>query len=80
MSPIHDQSYRRYEGTRQPPGRGWTVILSSGIRAMLARRCSSGLLVVAWIPFIVRTVQIYVVAMYPQARAGAVARSTRRCS
>ena len=38
-----------------------------------ARR-SSALLLVAWIPFIVRTVQIYVVTMYPQAGAGAAGR------
>jgi hypothetical protein len=67
MSPIHDQSYRRYEGSRQPPGRGWTVILSSGLRAMLNKKLFLGLLVVAWIPFIVRTGQIYVVVMYPAA-------------
>jgi hypothetical protein len=67
MSPIHDQSYRRYEGSRQPPGRGWTVILSSGLRAMLNKKLFLGLLVVAWIPFIVRTIQIYVVVMYPVA-------------
>ena len=30
MSPIHDQTYRRYEGTRQPPGRAWTVIARDG--------------------------------------------------
>src|SRR5262245_23899072 len=67
MSPIHDQSYRRYEGSREPPGRGWTVILASGLRAMLGRKLFLGLLIVAWIPFIVRTVQIYVVTMYPMA-------------
>jgi hypothetical protein len=67
MTPIHDQSYRRYEGSRQPPGRGWTVILSSGLRAMLNKKLFLGLLVIAWIPFIVRTVQIYVVVMYPVA-------------
>ena len=67
MSPIHDQSYRRYEGSRQPPGRGWTDILSSGLRAMLNKKLFLGLLVVAWIPFIVRTIQIYVVVMYPVA-------------
>jgi len=65
MSPIHDQSYRRYEGARQPPGRGWSVILSAGLRTMLGRKLFLGLMVLAWIPFIVRTVQIYVVTMYP---------------
>jgi len=69
MSPIHDQSYRRYEGTRQPVGRGWTVILWAGVRTMLARRVFLGLMLLAWIPFIVRTVQIYAVTMLPQASA-----------
>jgi ABC-type transport system involved in multi-copper enzyme maturation permease subunit len=67
MSPIHDQTYRRYEGHRQPPGRAWQVILWNGVRGVLSRRVFLGVLLFAWIPFIVRTVQIYVVSMYPQA-------------
>jgi ABC-type transport system involved in multi-copper enzyme maturation permease subunit len=67
MSPIHDQTYRRYQGTRQPPGRAWAVIASAGIRAMLSKRLFLALLVLAWIPFVVRAVQIYAVTMYPQA-------------
>jgi ABC-type transport system involved in multi-copper enzyme maturation permease subunit len=67
MSPIHDQSYRRYQGTRQPPGRGWAVIAWAGIRNLLARKAFLAFILFAWIPFIVRTVQIYVVTMYPQA-------------
>lgn len=67
MSPIHDQSYRHYEGTKLPLGRAWAVIAGTGIRAMLARKLFLLLLVVAWIPFIVRAVQIYAVTMFPQA-------------
>ena len=69
MSPIHDQSYRRYAGTRLPVGRGWTVIAGEGIRNMLAKRAFLALLIFAWIPFIVRSVQIYIGANYPQAGA-----------
>jgi len=65
MSPIHDQSYRRYQGTRLPPGRAWTVIAWTGIRAMIARKAFLAFILAAWIPFVVRTVQIYVVTMYP---------------
>jgi hypothetical protein len=65
MSPIHDQSYRHYKGTRQPPGRAWAVIAWAGIRAMLARKAFLGFILFAWVPFIVRTVQVYVVTMYP---------------
>lgn len=67
MSPIHDQSYRRYDGTKRPLGQSWAVIAGTGIRSMLARKWFLGLLLFAWIPFIVRTVQIYAVTMYPTA-------------
>jgi ABC-2 type transport system permease protein len=65
--PIHDQSYRRYAGSKEAPGRAWSVIAIAGIRAMLRRRMFLGLLLFAWIPFIVRAVQIYVAANFPQA-------------
>jgi ABC-2 type transport system permease protein len=64
--PIHDQSYRRYAGDRKPEGRAWTVIASAGIRQMLAKRKFLGLLVVAWLPFVVRAVQMYLAANFPQ--------------
>jgi ABC-2 type transport system permease protein len=67
MSPIHDQSYRRYTGTRLPLGRAWGVIAWTGIRAMLGRKVFLGLQALAWIPFVVRAVQIYVVTAYPNA-------------
>ncbi len=67
MSPVHDQSYRRYQGVRLPFGRGWLVILRSGLRVFFSRRVLLGLLLLAWVPFLVRTVQIYVVVTYPQA-------------
>lgn len=69
MSPIHDQSYRRYGGTRLPVGRGWTVIAGEGIRTMLAKRAFLALFIFAWVPFIVRAVQVYIGANYPQAGA-----------
>ncbi|HVT48642.1 MAG TPA: ABC transporter permease subunit [Vicinamibacterales bacterium] len=69
MSPVHDQSYRHYDGARQPLGRAWLVILGQGLRALLRRRALVALVVLAWVPFLVRTVQIYVVAAYPQAQA-----------
>src|SRR5688572_27606858 len=66
MSPIHDQSYRRYDGKRLPVGQGWSVIAGHGIKGMLAKRAFLGLLIFAWIPFIVRFVQLWAVAYYPQ--------------
>ena len=64
--PIHDQSYRRYVGGRTMPGRAWTVIAWAGIMTMIRKRAFLGLLVFAWMPFVVRAVQVYVTTNYPQ--------------
>lgn len=65
--PIHDQGYRRYLGSRAAVGRSWQVITRAGIKTMLSRRTFLGLLLVAWAPFVVRAVQIYVAANFQQA-------------
>jgi ABC-type transport system involved in multi-copper enzyme maturation permease subunit len=64
--PIHDQSYRRYAGSKEAPGRAWSVIAYAGIRGMIRRRIFLALLFASWIPFIVYTVRIYFAANYPQ--------------
>jgi ABC-type transport system involved in multi-copper enzyme maturation permease subunit len=64
--PIHDQSYRRYRGGKTMPGQAWTVIARAGIMTMIRKRAFLGLLIFAWFPFLVRAVQIYVTANYPQ--------------
>ena len=67
MSPIHDQSYRRYSGSRAKLGSAWTVIAGTGIRTLLARKWFLAVLLAAYIPFIARTIHLYVVTMYPTA-------------
>ena len=67
--PIHDQSYRHYGGGKASPGRAWTVIAKAGIMSMLRKRLFLGLLLFSWVPFVVRAVQIYVAANYPQTTA-----------
>jgi ABC-2 type transport system permease protein len=64
--PIHDQGYRRYGGRRAPQGRAWAVITRAGLRTFLAKRAFLGLLLFAWLPFLVRAVQIYAAANLPQ--------------
>jgi ABC-type transport system involved in multi-copper enzyme maturation permease subunit len=64
--PIHDQSYRHYGGKRASLGRSWTVIAQAGIMTMLRKRAFIGLLLFAWLPFVVRAVQIYIASTYPQ--------------
>jgi ABC-2 type transport system permease protein len=66
--PIHDQGYRRYGGDRAPRGQAWAVIARAGIRTFFAKKAFLGLLLGAWLPFIVRSVQIYATANFPQAR------------
>jgi ABC-type transport system involved in multi-copper enzyme maturation permease subunit len=66
MSPVHDQSYRRYEGQRVPVGRAWSVILRTGARSLVSRKVFIALLLLSWLPLLVRSVQIYVVTAYPQ--------------
>jgi len=63
--PIHDQGYRRYLGTRAPRGRAWAVITTAGLRMFLGRRNFLGLLLMAWLPFVVRAVQFYLAANLP---------------
>ena len=65
--PIHDQSYRRYGGGKTTPGQAWTVIARAGVQNMIRKRMFLGLLLFAWLPFVVRAVQIYVASNFPQA-------------
>jgi ABC-2 type transport system permease protein len=65
--PIHDQGYRRYLGTRAAVGRAWQVIAAAGIRTVVTRRAFIALMLLAWAPFVVRAVQIYVSANFQQA-------------
>ena len=65
--PIHDQGYRRYAGTKAEVGRAWQVIARSGIRSVVIKRTFIGLLLFAWVPFIVRAVLIYAASNFAQA-------------
>jgi ABC-2 type transport system permease protein len=65
--PIHDQGYRRYGGDKVPHGRAWLVIAGSGIRTFLAKRAFLGLLLLSWMPFFARALQIYASTNLPQA-------------
>jgi ABC-type transport system involved in multi-copper enzyme maturation permease subunit len=67
--PIHDQSYRHYGGGRAAPGRSWTVIAWAGMRTFFKKRAFLGLMLFALAPFIVRAVQMWTSANYPQLTA-----------
>jgi ABC-2 type transport system permease protein len=65
--PIHRERYRRRDGGSDVRGRAWMVICVQGLRGLVKRRAFLYLMLVAWIPCVVRAVQIYVVANFPQA-------------
>ncbi len=64
--PIHDQSYRHFEGPKAPPGRAWLVIAKAGIMTMIRKRLFLGLLMMSWVPFLIRAGQIYFSTNFPQ--------------
>jgi ABC-2 type transport system permease protein len=76
--PIHDQGYRRYLGARQPHGRTWWVIARAGLMERLRERKFLGLLLFAWLPFLVRAVQFYIASNVPQASMLAPSAATFR--
>lgn len=67
--PIHDQSYRRYGGERQPAQRAWLVIAKSGIQQFLRRRPMMGILFGSQIALMVRLVAFYLSESISQAQA-----------
>lgn len=65
--PIYDQGYRRYEARGALSRMRFWPITREALRLILARRAFLGLLVVAWIPLVARTIQVYVVTAFPEA-------------
>ena len=65
--PIYDQGYRRHQA-RGPlrSVRSWPITREA-LRLILARRAFLGLLMIAWVPFLARVIQVYVVTRFPEA-------------
>lgn len=65
--PIYDQGYRRYQA-RAPlrKARFWPITREA-LRLVLMKRAFLGLIAAAFIPFVVRVIQIYVVTRFPEA-------------
>ena len=49
-----------------PRGRAWAVITTAGLRTFFGKRAFIALLLLSWLPFVVRAVQIFAAANYPQ--------------
>lgn len=65
--PIYDQGYRRYEARAPLHQIRFWPITREALRMILLKRAFLGLLAIAFLPFIVRAIQIYVVARFPDA-------------
>jgi ABC-2 type transport system permease protein len=76
--PIHDQSYRRYAGQRENLERVWFVVARAGMTTFLKKRAFLGLLLFAWMPFIVRAVQAYFSTTFQQVSMLALTAETYR--
>lgn len=76
--PIHDQGYRRYVGFRGALGRRWWVIARMHIVTAIRSRRFVAILLLAWAPFVVRGVQLYVAANFRQASFLAATAETYR--
>jgi ABC-2 type transport system permease protein len=63
--PIHRERYRRREGGVDFRGRAWVVIALNGMRTVARKRAFLFLMILAWIPVIVRGVQIWAAANVP---------------
>ncbi len=76
--PIHRERYRRRDEGSDVHGRAWMVICQHGLRSLVRKRAFLYLMLLAWMPCLVRAVQIYVVANFPQASFLAVSARTFR--
>jgi len=65
--PIYDQGYRRYVARAPLHGVRFWPITREALRLVLVKRVFLGLLAAAFVPFIVRVIQIYVVTRFPEA-------------
>jgi ABC-2 type transport system permease protein len=63
--PIHRERYRRREGGGEWRGRAWIVIAANGLRVLARKRAFLFLMILAWMPVVVRGVQIWAAANVP---------------
>jgi ABC-2 type transport system permease protein len=65
--PIYDQGYRRYVARSPLHAARFWPITREALRMILSKRTFLGLLVVSYLPFVVRVIQIYLVTRFPEA-------------
>jgi ABC-2 type transport system permease protein len=65
--PIYDQGYRRYEARAALRKARFWPITREALRLVLSKRAFLGLIAAAFLPFVVRVIQIYIVTRFPEA-------------
>src|SRR4029453_941374 len=63
--PIHRERYRRRESGVDLRGGAWAVIAAHGLRSIVRKRAFLFLMILSWIPVVVRGVQIWAAANVP---------------
>ena len=68
---LHDQTYRRYSGTRLARGSAWGVIASTGLRGLVRKKFFLVVMLFSWAQFVVRAVMLYLAQLedWPDAPA-----------
>jgi ABC-2 type transport system permease protein len=64
--PIHRERYRRRESGVDLRGGAWAVIAANGLRSVVRKRAFLFLMILSWIPVVVRAVQIWAATNVPQ--------------
>ena len=65
--PIYEQTYRRWQARGGLRAVRFWPITREALSLVLAKRAFIGLLVLVWIPFVVRVLQVYIVTRFPEA-------------
>lgn len=65
--PIYEQTYRRHEARGPLRRLRFWPITREALRLILARRAFLALLVLGWLPFVARVIQVYIVTRFPEA-------------
>lgn len=65
---IYEQHYRRLDASIPLRNQRWIPIAREGLKALFALRAYLGLIAIAWLPVLIRLVQVYFTTRFPEAR------------
>jgi ABC-type transport system involved in multi-copper enzyme maturation permease subunit len=65
---IYEQHYRRLDASIPLRDQRWIPIAREGLKALFALRAYLGLIAIAWLPVLIRLVQVYFTTRFPEAR------------